>query len=105
MRGIAQPVAPGRLAAIGEASRALRRNDLAMVNRQAELAGLRSAFDSAVRDRSCRLVTLHGDPGIGKSRLAGEFAAWARDADAEIAEGHCLGYGAGGSLLALAEAI
>jgi class 3 adenylate cyclase/tetratricopeptide (TPR) repeat protein len=105
MKGIAAPVTPGRLVAVGEASRPVRRNDLAMVNRQAEMAALREAYGDAVRDRGCRLVTLHGDPGIGKSRLAGEFAAWAREAGAMIAEGRCLGYGTGGSLHALAEAI
>jgi class 3 adenylate cyclase/tetratricopeptide (TPR) repeat protein len=105
MKGIAAPVTPGRLVAVGESSRPVRRNDLAMVNRQAEMAALRAAFGDAVRDRGCRLVTLHGDPGIGKSRLAGEFAAWAREAGALIAEGRCLGYGTGGSLHALAEAI
>ncbi|HEX5299406.1 MAG TPA: AAA family ATPase, partial [Streptosporangiaceae bacterium] len=105
MKGIAAPVTPGRLVAVGEASRPVRRSDLAMVNRQAEMAALRGAYDAAVRDRGCRLVTLHGDPGIGKSRLAGEFAAWAREAGAMIAEGRCLGYGTGGSLHALAEAI
>src|SRR5690349_17909853 len=105
MKGIAAPVTPGRLVAVGEASRPVRRSDLAMVNRQAELAALREAYGDAVRDRGCRLVTLHGDPGIGKSRLAGEFAAWAREAGAMIAEGRCLGYGTGGSLHALAEAI
>jgi class 3 adenylate cyclase len=106
MKGFAQLVTPGRLVAIGEASRAIRRRfDLALVDRQAELAELRGQFGQAVSDRGCRLVTLHGDPGIGKSRLAGEFAAWARDAGAVIAEGRCLGYGTGGSLLALAEAI
>lgn len=105
MKGIAAPVTPGRLVAVAAAARPVRRNDLAMVNRQAELAALRAAYEDAVRDRGCRLVTLHGDPGIGKSRLAGEFAAWAREAGAMIAEGHCLGYGTGGSLHALAEAI
>src|SRR5689334_16355356 len=105
MKGIAAPVTPGRLVAVGEASRPVRRSDLAMVNRQAEMAALRGAYDDAVRDRGCRLVTLHGDPGIGKSRLAGEFAAWAREAGAMIAEGRCLGYGTGGSLHALAEVI
>src|SRR6185437_16269218 len=105
MKGIAAPVTPGRLVAVAEASRPVRRSDLAMVNRQAEMAALRAAYDGAVRDRGCRLVTLHGDPGIGKSRLAGEFAAWAREAGAMIAEGRCLGYGTGGSLHALAEAI
>jgi class 3 adenylate cyclase/tetratricopeptide (TPR) repeat protein len=106
MKGIAQPVAPGRLIAIGDvAPTAGRRFDLALVDRRAEMAMLRGEFGHAVSVRGCRVLTVHGDPGIGKSRLAAEFAAWARDGGAIVAEGRCLGYGAGGSLLALAEAV
>ena len=36
---------------------------------------VRSAFDEAVSERRCRLVTVLGSPGIGKSRLAREVAA------------------------------
>ena len=42
------------------------------VNRQAELDALDSALDSALSRRG-RVVTLIGEPGIGKSRLVHEF--------------------------------
>jgi len=52
-----------------------RRLDAPLVGRREELARVRSAFDEAVLERSCRLVTVLGSPGIGKSRLAREVAA------------------------------
>lgn len=45
------------------------------VGREEELALLENAFARAVRDRRAQLVTIFGDPGIGKSRLAREFLA------------------------------
>ncbi|MBO3745257.1 AAA family ATPase [Streptosporangiaceae bacterium NEAU-GS5] len=106
MKGFAQPVGPGRLVSVGDADAAVpRRFDLALVNRQDEMALLRRTFEAAVRERGCRTVTLQGDAGIGKSRLAAEFARWARSQGAVVAEGRCPGYGVGGSLTALAQAM
>ena len=45
------------------------------VGREEELELLANAFARAVRDRRAQLVTIFGDPGIGKSRLAREFFA------------------------------
>jgi len=45
------------------------------VGREEELELLENAFARAVRDRRAQLVTIFGDPGIGKSRLAREFLA------------------------------
>jgi len=47
-----------------------RRLDAPMVGREQELARLRTAFDEAVLERECRLTTVVGSAGIGKSRLA-----------------------------------
>ena len=41
---------------------------------------VRAAFDEAVSTRRCRLVTVLGPPGIGKSRLARELVRGARAA-------------------------
>jgi class 3 adenylate cyclase/tetratricopeptide (TPR) repeat protein len=65
-----------------------------MVGRDRELGELRRAFDEAVATRSCRLVTVLGQAGIGKSRLAGAMAA-ALDEEATILGGRCLSYGEG----------
>lgn len=43
------------------------------VGRTDELRRLQTALDDAVAARACRLVTVIGDPGVGKSRLATEF--------------------------------
>ena len=45
------------------------------VGREEELQLLENAYARAVRDRRAQLVTIYGEPGIGKSRLAREFFA------------------------------
>ena len=45
------------------------------VGREEELELLQNVFARVVRDRRAQLVTIFGDPGIGKSRLAKEFFA------------------------------
>ena len=71
-----------------------RRLDAPMVGRERELAELRGAFDDAVDERACRMITVVGAAGIGKSRLANELLAGARD-EASVLVGHCLPYGEG----------
>jgi class 3 adenylate cyclase/tetratricopeptide (TPR) repeat protein/Arc/MetJ family transcription regulator len=59
--------------------RALRVHDPArlpaapLVGRQAELELLENTFQRAVRDRGVQLVTVFGEPGLGKTRLVTEF--------------------------------
>jgi class 3 adenylate cyclase/tetratricopeptide (TPR) repeat protein len=43
------------------------------VGRAAELAVLENSFQRAVRNRSAQLVTVFGEPGLGKTRLVTEF--------------------------------
>ncbi len=43
------------------------------VGRADELARLRAAFDESVANRSVRLVTVIGAPGVGKTRISREF--------------------------------
>ena len=63
-----------------------------MIGRTAELEKLRAVLDQAVRARSCRLFTILGDAGVGKSRLASEFLA---GLEARVVRGRCLSYGKG----------
>jgi DNA-binding SARP family transcriptional activator len=72
--------------------------------RTRELAELRAALARAGAERSCRLVTVVGPPGIGKSRLARELVAGV-GADAAVVVGRCLSYGDGIAYRPLAEMI
>jgi class 3 adenylate cyclase/tetratricopeptide (TPR) repeat protein len=82
------------LAVIEGASGYARRLDAPLIGRQAEMKQLRAAFDEAAAARRCRLVTLVGPAGIGKSRLAAELAATVGDG-ARFVFGRCLPYGDG----------
>jgi tetratricopeptide (TPR) repeat protein len=44
-----------------------------LVGRDHELELLENTFARSVRDRRAHLVTIYGEPGVGKSRLANEF--------------------------------
>ena len=95
LKGKAQPVQAWRLLGVVSGAPAVaRRLDAPMVGRDEELARLRAAFEQSVRDQSCRLVTVFGTAGIGKSRLANEHLAEIRD-KATVVEGRCLPYGEG----------
>jgi class 3 adenylate cyclase/tetratricopeptide (TPR) repeat protein len=71
-----------------------RRLDARLVGRTEELRKLRGAFASAVSARACRLVTVIGPAGIGKSRLATELSRDVRG-QAQTLAGRCLPYGDG----------
>ena len=47
-----------------------------MVGRRAELERLQEAFYAAVEDGETQVVTVVGEPGLGKSRLLYEFRNW-----------------------------
>src|SRR5947208_6126394 len=65
LKGKANPVSAHRLLRVVEGAAAFeRRLDAPLVGRGGELAKLRSAFEAAVSERCCRLVTLVGPPGI-----------------------------------------
>src|SRR2546430_13267602 len=44
-----------------------------LVRRDSELELLSNTYHRALRDRRAHLFTIYGEPGVGKSRLAGEF--------------------------------
>jgi class 3 adenylate cyclase len=77
LRGKAEPHAVWRLLGVSpEAPGIARRLDSPIVGRDRELDLLRQAFDRAVHERACRLVTVLGTPGLGKTRLSAEFVEW-----------------------------
>jgi class 3 adenylate cyclase/tetratricopeptide (TPR) repeat protein len=82
-----------------------RRVDTSLVGRELELAMLRDALDRARHQDEPQLVTLVGEPGIGKSRLVHELSAHIEEMPDLIAwrQGRCLPYGDGVSYWALGE--
>jgi class 3 adenylate cyclase/tetratricopeptide (TPR) repeat protein len=78
-----------------------------LVGRDRELDILHGAFDRALHERLAQLVTLVGNPGLGKSRLVYELRRIADDDEALITwrQGHCLAYGDGITMWALGEIV
>jgi class 3 adenylate cyclase/predicted ATPase len=79
--------------------------DVAMVDRDYELATLTGVWQRVLAGRQPHLVTILGLPGVGKSRLAAEFVAAARDAGARIVLGRSLPYGKGSAYEAFAQQV
>ena len=48
-----------------------------MIGREAELKALQDALIEVIQESACRMITVSGDPGVGKSRLLYEFESWA----------------------------
>jgi tetratricopeptide (TPR) repeat protein len=90
LRGKSAPVAAYRLVAIRQAPD--QAPAAPFVGRADELARLRQAWERARSAEQCELVTVLGEPGIGKSRLAAELLA---SVDAPVAQGRALPYGEG----------
>ena len=90
LKGKSEPVPAFRLLAAHAAPE--RRHDSLFVGRERELGLLSEAWERAMGEQRCELVTVVGDPGIGKSRLAAEALALI---DARVVRGRCLPYGAG----------
>jgi class 3 adenylate cyclase/tetratricopeptide (TPR) repeat protein len=79
-----------------------------MVGRDVELAMLKELYGRTMRDRSPTLVTVVGEPGIGKSRIVRELARYIdslTDIIVTWRQGRCLPYGEGVSFWALSEIV
>jgi class 3 adenylate cyclase/tetratricopeptide (TPR) repeat protein len=95
LKGKAAPVAAFRLEHVAPGAAGVARHlDAPMIGRERELRQLREAFEGAVRERRCRLATLLGAAGVGKSRLTEEFVA-GPGSGALVLRGQCLSYGDG----------
>ena len=90
LKGKAEPVPAFRLLRVREAPE--RRHGARFVGRDHELAILREAWERVEKERRCELVTVMGDAGVGKSRLASEFLG---SIEATVAQGRCPPYGEG----------
>jgi class 3 adenylate cyclase/tetratricopeptide (TPR) repeat protein len=95
LKGIGRPIRAWRLLDVStDVSASVHGPETPFVGRQRELDLLRHAFTAAVAEQTCLLVTVLGEPGIGKSRLAREFVALLGER-ARIVVGRCLPYGEG----------
>ena len=104
LKGKSERVPAYRLVGVREDTERQRRLDAPMVGRDAELEQLENALADAVESRRCRLVTVVGEAGVGKSRLIDEFVR-SVEARATFVRGRCLPYGDGITYWPLAEAV
>ena len=88
LKGKSEPVAAFPLVGVHEAVE--RSHASRFVGREQELQQLADAWDRALAGRRCELVTVVGDPGLGKSRLVSEALV-----DGPVVRGRCLSYGDG----------
>ena len=82
-----------------------RTHDSPFIGREIDLAILKGIFDKTVAASSVQLVTVVGEPGLGKSRIVAELLTYI-DARPELIrwrQGRCLPYGEGITFWALGE--
>ncbi|MBZ5740271.1 adenylate/guanylate cyclase domain-containing protein [Nocardioides mangrovi] len=94
-KGKSEPVPAYRLLTIRDADAGRsRRLDDPLVGRDRETRALDDALERTLASGRSHLVTVVGAPGIGKTRLVGEFVARVGDR-ADVVSGRCLSYGQG----------
>ncbi len=108
VKGKAQPVPIWR--AVGARSRFgidLERPRTPFIGRDDDLALVTQAYHRALREQSLQLVTIAGEPGVGKTRLVTELRNYVDDRPEVVfwRQGRCLPYGDGISFWALGEIV
>jgi class 3 adenylate cyclase/tetratricopeptide (TPR) repeat protein len=85
----------------------IRTTETPFVGREVEKTLLQGLFDRCARDSSFELVTLVGEPGVGKSRLCAELFRFIDERTELIRwrQGRCLPYGEGIMFWALGEIV
>ena len=104
LKGKSKPVPAYRLVGVHDDAERPRRLDSPIVGRAEELARMQAALADAVAERRCRLVTVVGEAGVGKSRLVDEFVR-SLDVGATFLRGRCLPYGDGITYWPFAEGV
>jgi class 3 adenylate cyclase/tetratricopeptide (TPR) repeat protein len=94
LKGKAKPVPAYRLLEVVADESVARRPETPLVGRDREQRRLWRDYEDAVADRACRLFTLLGPAGIGKSRLVADFLDSVGES-ADVLRGRCLSYGDG----------
>jgi class 3 adenylate cyclase/tetratricopeptide (TPR) repeat protein len=75
------------------------------VGRQEELAAIARAANEALGGEGARLLTIAGEPGVGKSRLIAEIGAAIPGLAGRLWSGRCLPYGEGVTFWAVGELV
>ncbi len=101
-KGKAQPLTAYRLLEASPHRPPPRQAGSPLVGRSEELGRLEAGFEAAAG--GCRLVTVVGEAGVGKSRLSFELAAQIGER-ARIVRGACLSYGEGITFWAIAQIV
>ena len=103
LRGWREPIAASRVVGAREYGRPMRSLSAPLVGRESELELLENTFARTVRDARATLVTLYGEAGVGKSRLAREFVDGLERTT--VLRGRCLPYGEGVTYWSIAEMV
>lgn len=91
-KGKAEPVPAYRLHEVSGFGPVVRRVGTPFTGRSEQLALLEREFETVLAGRRARLVTIVGEPGVGKSRLIAEFVS-RLGTRARVVRGTCLSYG------------
>jgi class 3 adenylate cyclase/tetratricopeptide (TPR) repeat protein len=103
-KGKAEPLAAYRLVSVPVAEMSAGRRETPFTGRERQLEALEREFAGVLERSGCRLVTVLGEPGVGKSRLAAELAGRIGER-ATVVHGGCLSYGVGITYWPVAAAI
>jgi class 3 adenylate cyclase/ketosteroid isomerase-like protein len=105
LKGKAKPMPAWRVIdATRRERRAESRLQAPLVGRSSELASLWAAFTDVAESRRCRMTTIIGSPGLGKTRLVGEFIRSVAD-QATVLHGRCEATGEGITFQPVAEVL
>jgi class 3 adenylate cyclase len=109
VKGKAEPLAlwQARAARARLGSDISHRHTTPLVGRELEKPLLIGIFERAAQQRSVQLVTIVGEPGVGKSRLVAELGDYTDDKPelTRWRQGRCLPYGEGITFWALGEIV
>ena len=103
LRGWREPIVASRVVCALDMGRPMRSLSAPLIGRESELELLENTFARTVRDARATLVTLYGEAGVGKSRIAREFVDGLERAT--VLRGRCLPYGEGVTYWSIAEMV